>query len=200
MTYPHPLPPLPFAQDALAPSISARTIGCHYGKHHQAYVDVLNKLVADTPFAEMSVPETITATTGQAEHVKIFNNAAQTWNHSVYWRSLRAGGGGKPPVALKSLMDASFGSLEACTKALADAATARFGSGWVWLVLDGSKLAVIDTANADLPATSGKTPLLAIDVWEHAYYLDYQERRAEHVRVVLDKVINWGFAADNLGS
>jgi len=196
---PHELPPLPYAQDALAQAISTHTVGCHHGKHHQGYVDTLNKLVVGTPFAEMTLEQTIVATTGQADKAKIYNNAAQAWNHSFYWRSLRPGGGGQPPASIKPLIESCFDNVEGCNKALAAAATARFGSGWVWLVLAGGKLEVIDTANADVPATLGKKPLLAIDVWEHAYYLDYQERRAEHVQAVLDKLINWAFAADNLG-
>ncbi len=197
---PHPLPALPYALGALAPVISAQTLNCHYGKHHQAYVDGLNQLVAGTPFAAMTLEQVIASTAGQAAHAKMFNCAAQVWNHNFYWRSLRPGGGGEPPALLKPLILAHFDSLAACKAALAAAATSRFGSGWVWLVLEGGKLAVIDSANADTPLTMpGCRPLLAIDVWEHAYYLDYQERRVEHVEAVLDKLINWGFAADNLG-
>ena len=197
--FPHTLPRLPYADDALAPVISANTLGHHHGKHHQAYVDALNKLVAGTEYASMGLQEIITATARQTAQVKVFNNAAQAWNHDFYWRSLKPGGGGVPPLAIKPLIEASFGSAEACTAALATAATERFGSGWVWLVLEGGKLAVVHTANADVPATQGRKPLLVIDVWEHAYYLDYQEKRAEHVKAVLDKLIHWGFAADNLG-
>ena len=197
--YPHELPPLPFAGSALAPVISATTLGHHHGKHHQAYIDGLNKLVAGTDFADMSLQEIITATVGQADQAKIYNNAAQSWNHGFYWQSLKPGGGGQPPASIKPLIEASFDSVDACKAALAAAATARFASGWVWLVLAGGKLKVEHTANADLPATQGRKPLLAIDVWEHAYYLDYQERRADHVKAVLDKLLNWDFAADNLG-
>ena len=195
----HTLPPLPYADSALAPVISANTLGHHHGKHHQGYVDALNKLVAGTEYAGMSLQETITATAGQADKAKIFNNAAQTWNHSFYWRSLKPAGGGEPPASLRPMIEADFGSVEACKTALATAAAERFGSGWVWLVQEGGKLAVMHTANADVPATQGRKPLLVIDVWEHAYYLDYQEKRADHVKAVLDKLINWGFAADNLG-
>ena len=198
-TAPHQLPALPYALDALAPVISAQTLNCHYGKHHQAYVDGLNQLVAGTPFAAMTLEQVIASTAGQAANAKMFNYAAQVWNHNFYWRSLRPGGGGEPPALLKPLILSHFDSLAACKAALAAAATSRFGSGWVWLVLEGGKLAVIDSANADTPLTMpGCRPLLAIDVWEHAYYLDYQERRVEHVETVLDKLINWGFAADNL--
>ena len=195
----HTLPRLPYAEDALAPVISATTLGHHHGKHHQGYVDALNKLVAGTEFAGMSLQETITATAGKADKAKIFNHAAQTWNHTFYWQSLKPGGGGEAPASIRPMIEADFGSVEACKAALAAAAAERFGSGWVWLVQEGGKLAVVHTGNADVPATQGRKPLLVIDVWEHAYYLDYQEKRAEHVKAVLDKLINWGFAADNLG-
>jgi Fe-Mn family superoxide dismutase len=131
--------------------------------------------------------------------VALFNNAAQIWNHTFYWRSLRRQGGGEPPVALARRIEASFGSLVECKKALATAATTQFGSGWAWLVLEGDALKVVKTSNAQTPLTTGMKPLLAIDVWEHAYYLDYQNRRADYVNAVLDKLINWSFAADNLG-
>ncbi len=196
--YPHQLPPLPYSQEALAPVISAVTLGLHYGKHHQGYVDALNKLIAGTRFTEMSLEQLISATADHADHATIYNNAAQTWNHTFLWHSLRANGGGAPPASIKPLIDASFGSVDACKKALATAAAQRFGSGWVWLVLEAGKLGVVDTANASLPPARQK-PLLSIDVWEHAYYLDYQNRRPDHVKAVLDKLINWGFAADNLG-
>ena len=196
---PHVLPALPFSKDALAPVISARTLDHHYDKHHKGYVDTLNKLVAGTPYAAMSLEDTISATAGQPDKVSIFNNAAQAWNHGFYWRSLKPpGGGGEPTGALKAQIEASFGGATALRKVIVDAAKARFGSGWVWLVQDGGKLAVIDTANADVPATQGKTPLLVVDVWEHAYYLDYQERRADHVERVVAQLLNWDFAADNL--
>jgi len=198
-TLPHTLPHLPYAEDALAPVISANTLAHHHGKHHQGYVDALNKLVAGTEYAGMSLEETITATAGQVAKVKIFNSAAQAWNHSFYWRSLKPAGGGEPPASIRPMIDADFGSVDACKAAIATAATERFGSGWVWLVQEGGKLAVVHTGNADVPATQGRKPLLVVDVWEHAYYLDYQEKRAEHVKAVLDKLINWGFAADNLG-
>jgi Fe-Mn family superoxide dismutase len=196
---PHVLPPLPYAEDALDPVISANTLRYHYAKHHQGYVDNLNKLIAGTPLAGLSLEKLITATTGQADKVAIFNNAAQAWNHSFYWRSLRPKGGGAPPAALKTMIEASFDTVDACRKELATAATTQFGSGWAWLVLDAGKLKVVRTDNAETPLASGMTPLLTIDVWEHAYYLDYQNRRADYVNAVLDKLINWGFAAENLG-
>jgi len=196
---PHVLPSLPYADNALSPVISANTIGFHYGKHHKGYVDNLNKLVAGTEFADLSLENIITATAGKADKTAIFNNAAQTWNHTFYWRSLRPKGGGEAPAVLKQKIEAAFGTLDACKKELAAAAMAQFGSGWAWLVLDGDKLKVVKTGNADGPMTTGMKPLLTIDVWEHAYYLDYQNRRADYVKAVLDKLIHWGFAAENLG-
>jgi len=196
---PHVLPPLPYADNALDPVISANTIGFHYGKHHKAYVDNLNKLVAGTDFANLPLEKIITQTAGKADKTAIFNNAAQTWNHTFYWRSLRPKGGGEPPAGLKQKIEASFGTLDACKQELATAAMAQFGSGWTWLVLDGTKLKVVKTANADGPVTTGMEPLLTIDVWEHAYYQDYQNRRADYVNAVLDKLINWEFALENAG-
>lgn len=195
----HILPSLPYADNALAPSISANTIGFHYGKHHRGYIDNLNKLVTGTEFADMPLDKIINKTAGNAENTAIFNNAAQAWNHAFYWLSLRTGGGGEPPAALKQKIEAFFKTVDACKKELAAAAMAQFGSGWVWLVLDGSKLKVVKTSNADTPMTAGMKPLLTIDVWEHAYYLDYQNRRADYVSAVLDKLVNWDFAAANLG-
>ncbi len=195
----HVLPPLPYAENALNPIVTANMLGYHYGKHHKGYVDSLNKLIAGTQLANRSLEKLITDTTDKADAVAIFNSAAQTWNHNFYWRSLRPKGGGQPPAALKQGIEASFGNLDACKKELVAAATTQFGSGWAWLVLDAGKLKVVKTGNAETPLTKGMKPLLAIDVWEHAYYLDYQNRRADYVNAVLDKLINWGFAAENLG-
>ena len=190
---------LPYAEDALSPVISAHTISFHYGKHHKGYVDNLNKLVAGTEFADLPLESIITATVGKADKTAIFNNAAQTWNHTFYWHSLKPKGGGEPPAALKQKIEASFGTLDALKKELTTAATTQFGSGWAWLVLDGGKLKVVKTGNADVPINTGLKPLLTIDVWEHAYYLDYQNRRVDHINAVLEKLINWDFAAENLG-
>jgi len=195
---PYVLPSLPYADDALAPVISAHTIGFHYCKHHKGYVDNLNKLVAGTEFADLPLENIITATAGKADKNAIFNNAAQTWNHTFYWHSLKPKGGGEPPAALKQKIEASYGTLDALKKELASAATTQFGSGWAWLVLNGGKLKVVKTGNADAPINTGMKPLLTIDVWEHAYYLDYQNRRADHIDAVLEKLINWDFAAENL--
>jgi Fe-Mn family superoxide dismutase len=191
------LPPLPYADNALDPVISANTIGFHYGKHHKAYVDNLNKLIAGTEYAGLSLEKIITAVAGKPDKTGIFNNAAQIWNHTFYWNSLKPGGGEEPPAALKEKMEAAFGSVEACKKALSDAALTQFGSGWAWLVMDGGVLKVVKTANAEVPFTSGMKPLVTLDVWEHAYYLDYQNRRADYVQAVLDRLINWSFALEN---
>lgn len=195
---PYVLPPLPYADNSLEPVISAKTIGFHYGKHHKAYVDNLNKLVAGTEFADMSLEKIVSATAGKPDKVAIFNNAAQAWNHTFYWKSMRHKGGGEPPATLKQKIETSFGSLETCKKELANAAVTQFGSGWAWLVQDGDKLKVVKTGNADNPLTQTMKPLLTIDVWEHAYYLDYQNRRADYVNAVIEKLINWEFAAENL--
>ena len=196
---PHVLPPLPYAENALSPVISANTISFHYGKHHKGYVDNLNKLIAGTEFVDLPLSTIITKTAGKADKSAIFNNAAQAWNHTFYWRSLQPNGSGQPPAVLLGKIEASFGNLDACKKELATAATAQFGSGWAWLVLAGDKLKVVKTGNADVPMTTGVKPLLAIDVWEHAYYLDYQNRRPDYINAVLDKLINWDFAAESLG-
>ncbi len=194
----HVLSSLPYVDNALSPVISANTISFHYGKHHKGYVENLNKLVVGTEFAGMPLWEIITATAGKADKSAIFNNAAQAWNHAFYWSSLKPKGGGEPPEGLKQKIEASFGTLDSCKKELTTAAMSQFGSGWAWLVLDGDKLKVIKTSNADSPLTKGMKPLLTIDVWEHAYYLDYQNCRADYVNAVIDKLINWSFAADNL--
>jgi len=192
------LPPLPYAQSALEPVISANAISFHYGKHHKGYVDNLNKLVSGTEFAGLPLERIIAETAGKADKTAIFNNSSQAWNHAFYWNSLTSNGGGEPPSVLKKKIDSSFGSVDACKQEFAAAATTQFGSGWAWLVLEGDKLKAIKTGNADSPLTKGMKPLLTIDVWEHAYYLDYQNRRADYINAVLDKLINWSFAADNL--
>jgi Fe-Mn family superoxide dismutase len=193
------LPALPYDQSALQPVISANTLGFHYGKHHKTYVDTLNKLIAGTEFVDLPLEKIIKATAGHTDRAAIFNNAAQVWNHTFYWRSLKPKGGGEPPAALKGLMETSFGSVDACKKELANAAVGQFGSGWAWLVQEGEKLKISKTGNADNPLAHGEKALLAIDVWEHAYYLDYQNRRADYVNALLDKLINWEFATENLG-
>ena len=193
------LPPLKWAVNALEPVVSAKTISFHYGKHHQAYVDTVNKMIAGTEFADMTLEKLIGATAGKTDKAGIFNNAAQVWNHTFYWNSLRPKGGGEPPSMLKQKIEAAFGSVDACKKELSAAALAQFGSGWAWLVADGGKLKIVKTADAETPITRGVKPLLTVDVWEHAYYLDYQNKRADYVNAVLDKLINWEFAERNLG-
>ncbi len=193
------LPPLPYAENALEPVISAKTVSFHYGKHHAGYVTNLNKLIAGTELADQPLEKIVAATAGKADKAGIFNNAAQVWNHTFYWQSLSPKGGGMPPAALKAKIDAAFGSVENCCKELASASIARFGSGWGWLVEDGGKLKVLSTPNAETPITTGAKALLTVDVWEHAYYLDYQNRRPDYVNTLLAKLINWEFAAKNLG-
>ena len=181
----------------LEPVISGKTVGFHYGKHHKGYVDNLKSDLRNGLF-RFDIGIIIKGTTGRSERTAIFNNAAQTWNHSFYWNSLSPKGGGEPPQALKQIIVDSFGSLDACKQELANAAVTQFGSGWAWLVIDAGKLKVVKTANADNPLTMGVKPLLTIDVWEHAYYLDYQNLRAAYVNAVLDKLLDWEFALKNL--
>ena len=199
MAYPYELPALPYSLDALAPAISEKTLSFHYGKHHQAYIEELNKAVEGTEFRDLPLEDIIRATAGKPDKRTTFNNAAQTWNHTFYWHSLKPGGGGEPPKNLKLMIEASFETVDACKAELAKAAITQFGTGWAWLVLNGQDISVINTDDADSPLTKGMKPLLTIDVWEHAYYLDYQNRRKDYVAAVIDKLINWGFAADNLG-
>ena len=191
------LSPLPWAETALDPIISSRTIGYHYGKHHKGYVDNLNGLIAGTPLEGQPLEAIVKAAAADPAKKGLFNNAAQAWNHAFYWNSLRPKGG-KPEGALLEKVDAGFGSYDGLKKELVDAGMTQFGSGWAWLVADGGKLKVVKTANADLPLTSGQTPLLVIDVWEHAYYLDYQNRRKDYLTAVVDGLLNWEFAAKNL--
>jgi Fe-Mn family superoxide dismutase len=193
------LPPLPYALDALEPVISARTLATHHGKHHKIYVDKLNKAITGTALAGLPLETIIRRTADVKAKVDVFNNAAQAWNHSFYWRSLRPDGGGTPPAALQARIRRDFGSLASLRKELAAAATGQFGSGWAWLVLDRGKLAVVKTGNADLPLVHNQQALLTIDVWEHAYYLDYQQRREDYANAVIDKLLNWEFAAENYG-
>lgn len=192
---------LPYSDNSLAPVISGNTLNFHYGKHHKTYIDNTNKLISGTRFADMQLEEIITVTAKDPENIPLFNNAAQVWNHNFYWRSLSPKGGGEPPSALKAKMEESFGGVEECKKELADKAINQFASGYAWLVVDKGdegKIRAVNTSNADNPLTKGQKPLLTLDVWEHAYYLDYQNRRADHVKAVLDKIINWRFASENL--
>jgi len=192
------LAPLPYAEDALAPSISARTISFHYGKHHQGYVKKLDELVSGTDLAGKPLEEIIKASAGQLDKAAIFNNSAQVWNHDFFWKSMKPNGGGAPSGKLLDMIQRDFGGLENLKKQLTDAALGQFGSGWAWLVLDGTTLKVTKTSNADLPLVHNQVPLLTIDVWEHAYYLDYQNLRKDFVAAFLEKLVNWEFAQKNL--
>lgn len=192
------LPPLPYAEDALVPVISANTISFHYGKHHKGYVDTLNKALPGSEFATSSLEQIIKATSGVPDKQSFFNAAAQVWNHTFYWNSMKPNGGGTPSGDLAQKINATFTNFDNCKKELVTAATSQFGSGWAWLVSEGGTLKVIKTSNAETPLTKGQIPLLTIDVWEHAYYLDYQNKRADYVNAVIDKLLNWEFAAANL--
>ena len=192
------LEPLPYADNALEPVISAKTLSFHYGKHHAGYLATLNKLIAGTPYEGQPL-EAIVRKAAAEQAVPIFNNVAQVWNHTFYWSSLApVGTGGAPEGVFGDAVSRDFGSFANLKAALADAAVKRFGSGWAWLVAKGGKLSVVSTHNAETPLTqAGVTPLLTVDVWEHAYYLDWQNRRADYVAAILDKLANWKFAALN---
>ena len=192
------LPPLPYAENALDPVISANTLGFHHGKHHKTYVDTLNKLIKGSEFEGQALEAIVQATAGKPDKASIFNNAAQVWNHTFYWNSLRPGGGGAPTGKIADLISQGFGGYDNFKKEFAQACVKQFGSGWGWLVLDGGTLKVQKTGNADTPMARGGKPLLTIDVWEHAYYLDYQNRRPDHVNAIIDKLLNWNFANENL--
>jgi Fe-Mn family superoxide dismutase len=189
------LPALPYAQDALAPHISAETMEYHYGKHHQTYVDNLNKAVAGTADENASLEDIILKAEGP-----LFNNAAQVWNHTFFWNSLSPNGGGQPTGAIADRIAADFGSYDDFRAQLTDAGLTQFGSGWAWLVEKDGKLAIMKTPNADLPMKHGAKAILTIDVWEHAYYIDYRNARAKFIEVVLDNLVNWDFANANLAS
>jgi Fe-Mn family superoxide dismutase len=192
------LPPLPYPENALDPVISANTLSFHYGKHHKAYVDNLNKLAAGTEYESMPLEQVIRDTAGKPDKTGVFNNAAQVWNHTFYWNCMRRGGGGKPSGRIAQMIDSDLGGYDNFRKEFATACTTQFGSGWGWLVAEGGKLRLMKTPNAEVPFTKGATPLLTIDVWEHAYYLDYQNRRPDYANAVIDKLLNWDFATQNL--
>lgn len=187
------LPELPYPKNALEPYLSAETLEFHYDKHHNAYVTNLNKLTDGKPEANQPLEEIIRTATGG-----VFNNAAQVWNHTFYWQCLKPNGGGSPTGKLADLLKRDFGSVERFKEQLRDAATTLFGSGWAWLVMEGGKLKITQTGNADLPLKHGQTALLTIDVWEHAYYIDYRNARPKYVATVIDHLLNWDFAARNL--
>lgn len=194
----HTLPPLPYDPAALEPHMSAKTFSFHYEKHHRAYVDNLNKLIENTPWADKSLEETILASAGNSETVGIFNNAAQVWNHTFFWNCLKPQGGGEPDADLKNLIVSSFGSFDDFKAQFKQAALTQFGSGWAWLVKDKDGLKITKTPNADTPMVHGQTALLTCDVWEHAYYLDFQNRRPDYVDTFLNHLVNWDFVAANL--
>ncbi|MFA6103400.1 MAG: superoxide dismutase [Victivallaceae bacterium] len=193
------LPSLPYVQGALEPYISARTMGFHYSKHHQAYVDNLNKLVAGTPWATgCPLEKVVLESAGMPDKTAVFNNAAQAWNHTLFWKSMAPGGGGLPAGRLLEMIGKSFGCFDEFKNAFLAAAVAQFGSGWVWLVQDGDAVKIVNTSNADTPMAQGQTALMTCDVWEHAYYLDYQNRRKDFVKAFLDYLVNWKFASSQL--
>ncbi len=200
MSAPFSLPPLPYADTALEPLISANTLSYHYGKHHKTYVDNLNKLVDGKDLASMSLEEIIHASAGKADMAGVFNNAAQVWNHTFYWNSLKPNGGGKPTGEIAAAIDKDLGGYDKFKAELSAAAVTQFGSGWAWLVSDAGTLKIVKTGNAEVPLTKGQKPLLTIDVWEHAYYLDYQNLRAKYVETLIDKLLNWDFANKNLAA
>jgi superoxide dismutase, Fe-Mn family len=196
----HQLPELPYSLDALEPHISRNTLEFHYGKHHAAYVTNLNNLVAGTDLEAKSLDDTILAVAGDASKAGIFNNAAQVWNHTFYWQGMKPNGGGQPTGALAARIDADFGSFDAFKEQFKAAGATQFGSGWAWLVLDNGVLKITKTPNADLPLAHGQKALLTMDVWEHAYYLDYQNLRPDYMTTFLDKLVNWDFVAANLAA
>jgi Fe-Mn family superoxide dismutase len=189
---PFTLPQLPYAKDALEPHMSANTFSFHHEKHHNAYVTNLNKLIEGTEFANASLEEIIAKSEGGT-----FNNAAQVWNHTFFWNSMKPNGGGKPSGELAKKIDEDFGSFDKFKEEFANAGATQFGSGWAWLVKDSGKLKVVKTPNAETPIRTGQTPILTIDVWEHAYYLDYQNRRPDFIQVFLNNLVNWDFAEKN---
>lgn len=186
------LPPLPYQLNALEPYISEQTMSYHYGKHHKAYIDNLNKLIQGTKFANMPLEEIIVETSGKNEFSGVFNNAAQTWNHTFFWNTMKPNGGEEPTGELKKKIDRDFGSYDKFKTEFATAATTQFGSGWAWLAEDkNGKLQIMKTANGDNPIAHGLIPIIGLDVWEHAYYLDYQNRRTDYINNYLDHLVKW---------
>ncbi|QRO01425.1 superoxide dismutase [Archangium violaceum] len=190
---PFTLPDLPYKKDALAPHISAETLEYHHGKHHAAYVTNLNKLLDGKPEASQSLEQVILGSEGG-----VFNNAAQVWNHTFYWHCMKPNGGGRPTGELADAITRDFGSFERFREEFANAAATQFGSGWAWLVLEKGKLSVTKTGNADLPLKHGQKALLTIDVWEHAYYVDFRNARPKYIDTFLEKLVNWDFVLQNL--
>ena len=192
------LPALPYGYTELAPHISKETLEFHHDKHHATYVNNYNAAVKDTELAEKPIEEVIKAIAGDSSKAAIFNNAAQAWNHTFYWNSIKPNGGGTPAGELAEKIKADFGSFETFVEEFKKAGASQFGSGWAWLVLDKGTLKVTKTGNADNPLTAGQTPLLTMDVWEHAYYLDYQNKRPAYIDTFIGNLVNWDFVAANL--
>jgi len=192
------LPELPYAQTALEPHISARTLEFHHGKHHNAYVTNLNKLLDGKALAAEPLEKVIVESAQDSAMAGVFNNAAQVWNHTFFWNCMTPDGGGEPTGEIAGIIERDFGGYAKFAEEFKNAAVTQFGSGWGWLVLDGDKLAIMKTANADLPMAHGRKALLTVDVWEHAYYLDYQNRRPDFVQTFLDKLVNWDFVNRSL--
>ena len=192
------LPPLPYPKNALEPHISERTMDFHYGRHHQAYVTNLNNLVKDQPLERQSLEEIIAATYKDSSKTGVFNNAAQVWNHTFFWHSMKPQGGGTPSGEIAAAIARDCGGLDKFKEQFKAAAVGQFGSGWAWLVADRGQLKIVPTPNAVNPLAEGQSALLTCDVWEHAYYLDYQNRRPDFVQTFLDHLINWEFVAQNL--
>ena len=198
MSQPFSLPELPYGEDALEPTISSQTVWLHYGKHHAAYFNMLNTLSEGTDFADMALEDVVTGSFGNADTQKIFNNAGQAWNHILYWNQMQPGGSRTPSGRLASMMDEAFGGLDSFKEQFTTAAVGVFGSGWCWLLEEEGDLTIMGTPNAEHPLARGKHALMGVDVWEHAYYLDYKNVRPDHVRAVLDNLINWDFVADRM--
>ena len=194
---PFALPVLPYKMNALEPFISENTFNFHYGKHHQAYINNLNNLVKDNEMSAMTLEEIIKLSKGDANKAGVFNNAAQVWNHTFYWHSMRPQGGGEPQGKLREQIEKDFGGFEQFKEQFKQAGATQFGSGWAWLILEDGKLKVTKTGNADLPLAKGQVPILTVDVWEHAYYLDYQNRRPDYLGIFLENLANWEFAENN---
>ncbi len=199
MSTPFELPKLPYADNGLAPYITANTISFHYGKHHSTYVKKLNGMIEGTNYMDMSLESVIKETSDESDKVGIFNNAAQVWNHTFYWNSMKPNGGGMPSGILKERIESSWGNFEKFKSQFLEIATTQFGSGWAWLILENDALKIVKTPNAETPLTSSnQIPLLTIDVWEHAYYLDFQNKRPDYINVFFDHLINWDFVIENL--
>lgn len=192
------LPELPYSKDALEPHISAKTLEFHHGKHHNAYVTNLTKLIAGTPLENLNLEEIIMKSSKDTSMTGIFNNSAQVWNHTFYWNCMKKNGGGKPSGKLAAAIDTAFGSFDKFIEEMKNAATTQFGSGWAWLVKEGDALKIMKTSNADTPMVHGAKALLTIDVWEHAYYLDYQNRRPDYIAAFFEHLVNWDFVESQM--